>query len=182
MSTQSPQSKKSGAALQVASLILLLTVGAFYLGSLLTAQAPVDANTKLLSYNDFENEVREQVYEDAVVDGNVIVLRYKDTTRKSARVEAPEVSRAVGLLVKFEVRVRARRALPANGLTTPVLIALTLPYLILGFYSIGLVKAATSDADIDALLVRVDRAAGKVTGPAPQPDDDDDDDDGQTSG
>lgn len=106
-------------------------------------------DTRLVAYNDFEVEVRDKVYKEAVVDGNIISLAYLDTKEKPIRVEAPDVGRAVGLLIKFEVFVRAVGPRPANGLSVPAAVTLTLPYLLLSLFCFGVIGAARGSIQLD---------------------------------
>jgi hypothetical protein len=94
-----------------------------------------------LPYNQFENDVKSKTYKSALVDGNIIGL--ETTDGKRFRTEAPEVGRAVGLLIKFEVPVKAR-PLPASGLTWPVVILLLVPYGVLAFYAFALANASAA--------------------------------------
>lgn len=121
-----------------AGVLVLVGLGLFLMGSLLGPAWALSGEA--LPYNQFENDVKSKAYTAATVDGNIMVLKTADG--KTLRTEAPEVGRAVGLLIKFEVPVNVYRPLPASGITWPVLIALLIPYGILGFYAFALANAA----------------------------------------
>ncbi len=95
-----------------------------------------------LSYNQFENDVKSKAYKSASVDGNIIGLETSDGKR--LRTEAPEVGRAVGLLIKFEVPVKAYRPVPASGMTWPVTFLLLIPYGVMAFYAFALAQASAA--------------------------------------
>ena len=123
-----------------AGVLVLIGLGCFVLGSFVGPAWGLSGEK--LPYNQFENDVKSKAYTAASVDGNIIVLKTADG--KSLRTEAPEVARAVGLLIKFEVPVTAYRPVPASGLTWPVLLALLVPYGILAFYAFALAGAASA--------------------------------------
>lgn len=121
-----------------AGVLVLIGLGLFLMGSFLGPAWGLSGEP--LSYNQFENDVKSKAYTQATVDGNIMVLKTGDG--KTLRTEAPEMGRAVGLLIKFEVPVSVYRPLPASGITWPVLIALLIPYGVLGFYAFALARAA----------------------------------------
>lgn len=121
-----------------AGVLVLIGLGLFLMGSFLGPAWALSGEP--LSYNQFENDVKSKAYTQATVDGNIMVLKTADG--KNLRTEAPEMGRAVGLLIKFEVPVNVYRPLPASGITWPVLIALLIPYGVLGFYAFALARAA----------------------------------------
>lgn len=121
-----------------AAVFVLIGLGCFLAGCFL---GPAWAQTgEPLPYNQFENDVKNKMYADATVDGNIIVLNTTDGKR--LRTEAPEVGRAVGLLIKFEIPVKVYRPIPASGLTWPVVFLLLIPYGVLAFYAFALAGAA----------------------------------------
>lgn len=121
-----------------AGLLVLIGLGCFLLGSFLGPAWALPGEP--LAYNQFENDVKSKAYTAATVDGNILVLQTADGKR--LRTEAPEVGRAVGLLIKFEVPVSVYRPIPASGLTWPVVFVLLIPYGVLAFYAFALAKAA----------------------------------------
>lgn len=123
--------------MRVGALVVLGLV-CFLLGSLAGPAWAISGEP--LSYNQFENDVKSKAYKSASVDGNIIGLETSDGKR--LRTEAPEVGRAVGLLIKFEVPVTAYRPVPASGLTWPVTFLLLIPYGVLAFYAFALAQAS----------------------------------------
>lgn len=138
-----------GTVLQIAFLVVLLGAAVFLIGTIVGAQPR--GQGRLLSYGDFEAGVRKKAFSEAVVDGNVVVLRYRDREDERVRVEVPEPSMAVALMLKYGVDVKARRPVPASGLTTPVLLALLIPYAVLAYFGFGLVRAVAGSAEFDGL-------------------------------
>ncbi len=125
------------------TLVLLLT-GLFLFGGVL---APAWALAgEAVSYNQFEADVRDGIYAEAVMDGNILNITTVDGNR--LRVEAPSAPRAVELLVKFEVPVKAYRPVPASGVSWPMAILILIPYLILGFYAFALGYAVSNSPAI----------------------------------
>lgn len=123
-----------------AAVFVLIGLGCFLLGSFLGPAWALPGEP--IPYNQFENDVKSKAYTQATIDGNILVLQTSDNKR--LRTEAPEVERAVGLLIKFEVPVSAYRPVPASGLTWPVVFILLIPYGILGFYAFALAQAAAA--------------------------------------
>lgn len=121
-------------------MLVLIGLGCFLLGSFLGPAWALPGEP--LAYNQFENDVKSKAYTAATVDGNILVLQTADGKR--LRTEAPEVGRAVGLLIKFEVPVNVYRAIPASGLTWPVVFMLLVPYGVLAFYAFALARAAAA--------------------------------------
>jgi hypothetical protein len=119
----------------------LIGLGCFLLGTFLGPAWALPGEP--LSYNQFENDVKSKIYSQANIDGNIMVLQTADGKR--LRTEAPEMGRAVGLLIKFEVPVTAR-PIPASGLTWPVVFILLIPYGVLAFYAFALARAAATAA------------------------------------
>lgn len=122
----------------IAGVLVLVALGCFFLGSFVGPAWALPGEH--ISYNEFETRVKEENFNEAVVDGNIISLVTKGG--QAMKTEAPDVGRAVGLLIKFDVAVRAYRPVPASGITWPVVIALLIPYGIIGFYAFALAKAA----------------------------------------
>lgn len=118
-------------------ILIFLGLSLFILGSLIVPSWAQSAEA--LSYNQFETDVKAAAYNTAHFDGNILTLGTTDGKR--FYTIAPEVGRAVGLLVKFKVPVTAQ-ALPSSGLTWPMTILLLIPYGILSFYAFALAKAA----------------------------------------
>ncbi len=123
-----------------AGVLVLIGLGCFLLGSFLGPAWALPGEP--LAYNQFENDVKSKIYTQATVDGNIPVLQTSDGKR--LRTEAPEVGRAVGLLIKFEVPVSVYRPVPASGLTWPVVFVLLIPYGVLAFYAVALARASAS--------------------------------------
>ncbi len=123
-----------------AGILVLIGVACFFLGSFVGPAWALPGEP--LAYNQFENDVKSKTYKAATVDGNIIGLETADGKR--LRTEAPEVGRAVGLLIKFEVPVQVYRPVPASGLTWPVVFALLVPYGILAFYAFALAQASAA--------------------------------------
>ena len=121
-------------------MLVLIGLGCFLLGSFLGPAWALPGEP--LPYNQFENDVKSKAYTKATVDGNIMVLETSDGKR--LRTEAPEVGRAVGLLIKFEVPVSVYRPVPASGMTWPVVFMLLIPYGVLAFYAFALARAASS--------------------------------------
>jgi hypothetical protein len=119
-------------------VLVLIGLGCFLLGAFVGPAWAVPGDP--VPYNQFENDVKSKVYARATVDGNILVLETSDGKR--LRTEAPEVDRAVGLLIKFEVPV-STRGVPASGLSWPVAFALMVPYGVLAFYAFALARAAS---------------------------------------
>jgi hypothetical protein len=122
-----------------AGVLVLIGLGCFLTGAFLGPAWAVPGEP--LSYNQFENDVKSKAYTKAVVDGNILILETQDGKR--LRTEAPEVGRAVGLLIKFEVPV-STRGLPSSGLSWPVAFALLVPYGVLAFYAFALARASAA--------------------------------------
>lgn len=122
-----------------AGVLVLIGLGCFLLGAFVGPAWAVPGEP--LSYNQFENDVKSKVYSKATVDGNILILETSDGKR--LRTEAPEVGRAVGLLIKFEVPVTTR-GVPASGVSWPVALALLVPYGVLAFYAFALARASAA--------------------------------------
>jgi hypothetical protein len=125
-----------------AGVLVLIGLGCFLLGAFVGPAWALPGEP--LSYNQFENDVKSKIYSQATVDGNILVLQTADGKR--LRTEAPEMGRAVGLLIKFEVPVSVYRPVPASGLTWPVIFALLIPYGVLAFYAFALARASAAAA------------------------------------
>ena len=123
-----------------AGVLVLIGVACFLLGSFAGPAWALPGEP--LAYNQFENDVKSKAYKAATVDGNIISLETSDGKR--LRTEAPEVGRAVGLLIKFEVPVKVYRPVPASGLTWPVVFLLLVPYGVLAFYAFALAQASAA--------------------------------------
>lgn len=123
-----------------AGLFVVIGLACFLLGSFVGPAWALPGEP--LAYNQFENDVKSKAYKAATVDGNIISLETSDGKR--LRTEAPEVGRAVGLLIKFEVPVNVYRPVPASGLTWPVVLALLVPYGVLAFYAFALASASSA--------------------------------------
>ncbi len=123
-----------------AGLLVVIGLACFLLGSFVGPAWALPGES--LAYNQFENDIKSKSYKSATVDGNIISLETNDGKR--LRTEAPEVGRAVGLLIKFEVPVNVYRPVPASGLTWPVVFALLVPYGILAFYAFALAAASSA--------------------------------------
>lgn len=131
---------KDSKFLMRAGVLVLLGLACFVLGSLVGPAWAFPGEP--LPYNQFENDVKSRAYTQATIDGNILMLQTANGQR--FKTEAPEVDRAVGLLIKFEVPVSAYRPVPASGLTWPVVFALLLPYGVLAFYAFALAQAAAA--------------------------------------
>lgn len=111
---------------------------------LVRALAPVPGGEPL-SYREFEEHVREGKVEDAEMDGNIVRFTYREGG-ESAWVAVPDPGRAAGLMMEHGVDLRARRPVPASGLSGPVLLAVLLPYLFLGGIVLMMVRAVEGAA------------------------------------
>ena len=140
-----------------AGVLVLIGLGCFLLGSFLGPAWALPGDP--LPYNQFENDVKSKTYKTATLDGNIMVLETNDGKR--LRTEAPEVGRAVGLLIKFEVPVSVYRPIPASGMTWPVVFLLLVPYGVLAFYAFALAKAAVSASSPLADLPEREAATGE---------------------
>lgn len=123
-----------------AGILVLIGLACFILGSLIGPAWALPGEP--LGYNQFEVDVKAKSYKAATIDGNIISVETNDGKR--LRTEAPEVGRAVELLIKFEVPVQVYRPVPASGLTWPVVFLLLIPYGILAFYAFALAQAAAA--------------------------------------
>lgn len=150
--------------LQVA-LPLSLLLGALFVALQFLWLQSAGWGTPHKSYEEFEQDVREEKVRRAVVDGNIIKAEYDGTLL--AVVITPSIDRSVEIMLKKGVRVEAARAVPASGLSLPVLALALLPYPILAYFVYGLVQSVGTGAEFAETEALVRK--GGETAPAEQP-------------
>jgi len=153
--------------LQVAlPLALLLGAGFVALQFLWLNSGPWGVPHK--SYQEFEQDVLDQKVKRATIDGNIIRAYYDGNLL--AVVLTPSVQRSVDVLMKKGVQVEPSYALPASGLSLPVLALALLPYPILAYFALGLMQALGTGADFRETEEVVEKMASALPEPqAPLP-------------
>lgn len=122
------------------------------------------------SYQEFEQDVLDLRIRRATIDGNIIRAYYEGDSL--AVVWTPSVQRSVDVLLKKGVQVEAAYALPASGLSLPVLALALLPYPILAYFALGLMQAVGGGASFEetqAVVERLSQAPGTEASAAPLP-------------
>ncbi len=133
-----------GRVIWAAVLLLILLVGIFALGIVMGNNSNALMMEKNIAYPDFENQVREQLFATAEVDGNVIIAHYRETGEGYIVAVAPDIGRAVDLMLKKGVVVEALRPVPATGLSLPLLVAIIVPYILMAWFGIAVANAAAA--------------------------------------
>lgn len=146
--------------LQVAlPLMMFLGAGFVAIHFVWLQSAPWGAARK--NYPEFERDVLELKVKKATVDGNIVRAEYAGAPL--AVVNSPNIQRTVDIMLKVGVEVEAAQAVPASGISLPVLCLALLPYPVLAYLALGLIKSVGASADFsdtEALLEAAPEAVG----------------------
>ena len=147
--------------LQVAlPLMMFLGVGFVAIHFVWLQSAPWGTPRK--NYPEFERDVLASRIKKATVDGNIVRAEYADAA--SAVVCSPNIQRTVDIMLKVGVDVEAAQAVPASGISLPVLCLALLPYPVLAYFALGLIKSVGASADFSATEALLEDSCEGVPG------------------